>query len=678
MRLKAWMGASLLVVALATTAAQAQPAGGKPRYGDWGYEASAMDPAVRPGDDFFRYVNGAWLARAQIPPDRSFVGFDLDLIQNAEKDVRVIAEDAARTPHDATERQIGDLYSAWMDEAGVEAKGAAPLKPYLDRIAAVRTRTELIRLMGQPEITAPIGVGIQPDYDDPTRYVVDVGQSGLGLPNRDYYLLKGEKYDAFRTAYKAYVAHVLTLAGIPDADAKAEAIFALETRIATVHWAPERLRDIKQINNPMDIGKLEALAPQYEWRTLFTAAGLPAAPVKIQVDEPSEVQATAAELDKTPLDVWKAYLAFHFVSGHASFLPKAFDRASWEFYSHTLNDVPEQRERWKRGVSLINGDLGEAVGRIYVQRHYPPEAERQMNELISNLRAAYAERFRTNTWMDEPTRRAALAKLDAFEARLGHPVKYIDYSPLKIERGDLFGDAVRSERFEWALMLSRYPKPVDRQLWDMTPQTVNAYYNPQTNQITFPAAILQPPYFDPNADPAANYGAIGAVIGHEMGHGFDDEGREFDGQGKVRDWWTPEAGKAFAERTARLKSQYDSYEPLPGLHVNGALTMGENIGDLGGVEAAYSAWRHYVAEHGEPKVIDGLTGDQRFFIAFAQAWQVKRRDGALRQQVLTDPHSPDQYRVDGVVRNVDPWYAAFSVKPDEKLFLAPDQRVHIW
>jgi endothelin-converting enzyme/putative endopeptidase len=507
--------------------------------------------------------------------------------------------------------------------------------------------------------------------------VVGLDQSGLGMPNRDYYLREGAKYDGFRKAYRDYVIKIQTLAGIPNAAAKADAIIALEHKIAEAHWAPERTRDIDQINNPMTVAKLKTLAPQFPWSAMLLRAGL-GAPGKVLVAEPSEVKAAGDLLAATPLAIWKDYLAYHFVRTHAIYLPHAFDQANFEFFSHTLRDVPQQRERWKRGVQLVNRDLGEEVGRIYVAEHFPPEAEKQTAELIANLTAAYGERFKSAQWMDEPTRKAALVKLGTFDPRLGHPKKYIDYSSLKIGRSDLLGDAVRAEQFQWKLQLSRYPKPVDRGLWEMVPQEVNAYYNPQANQITFPAAILQPPYFDPNADPAANYGGEGAVIGHEMGHGFDDEGRHFDETGKVRDWWTADAAKAFGARAAVLGAQFDAYEPVPGVHINGKLTMGENLGDLGGLEAAYAAWRKYVAKHGEPPVIDGMTGDQRFFIAYAQSWQDKVREGALRQQLLTNPHSPAEYRVNGIVRNVDAWYAAFNIKPGDKLYLPPDKRVHIW
>jgi endothelin-converting enzyme/putative endopeptidase len=427
----------------------------------------------------------------------------------------------------------------------------------------------------------------------------------------------------------------------------------------------------------MDMAKLETLAPGFDWPGMFAVLGL-GVPAKILVSEPSEVSDANAELTATPLGVWKAWLAFHFIDAHASALPKAFDEASFDFYGRTLRGTPAQRDRWKRGVALLDGVLGEEVGKVYVAQHFGPEAERQADELVDDLRAAYAERFARAAWMDEATRKAALAKLAAFEPRLGHPAKYIDYASLKIDRRDLFGDEMRAARFEWRLQLSRYPKPVDRGLWDMTPQEVNAYYNPLTNQITFPAAILQAPYFDPAADPAVNYGGEGATIGHEMGHGFDDQGRHFGPTGKLTDWWTPDTAKAFGARAAVLVAQFDTYEAVPGAHVNGALTLGENIGDLAGLEAAYGAWCRYVARHGEPPVVDGFTGDQRFFIGYAQSWRSKSREAALREQLASDPHSPEPLRVNGIVRNVDAWYAAFDIQPGDKLYLPPDQRAHIW
>ena len=564
-----------------------------------------------------------------------------------------------------------------MDEAAIAAKGSAPLKPYLDRIAAVKDKGDLVDLFATVGYESPVGVSIYPDLSNPTQYAVYAGQSGLGMPNRDYYLLQGAKYDAYRAAYRAYVTKIQSLAGIPDAAAKADRIVALETAIAKVHWTPEQSRDIDKIYNPMDRAKLNAFAPELQWDRTLAKQGL--ANVKtVVVTETTAVQAIGKLLDSVPLSTWKDYLAYHFVSDHSSYLPKAFDDASFDFYSKTLRDVPNQRDRWKRGVSLVNGALGEAVGQIYVQRHYPAESDRQMGELIANIRAALQEKIETNDWMDAPTKKEALAKLAAFDPRTGHPKSYIDYSSLKVDRSDLIGNVMRSGQFDWDLLLSRMKKPVDRSLWDMTPQTNNAYYDPTQNQITFPAAILQPPYFDPNADPAANYGSIGATIGHEIGHGFDDQGRKFDGTGKLRDWWSPATAKKYDAHATALVKQYDAYEPVPGVHIKGQLTLGENLGDLGGLEVAYAAYRRYVAQHGEPPVIGGLTGDQRFFIAYGYSWETKQREGALRAQLLTNEHSPAKYRVNGVVRNVDAWYKAFNVQPGDKMYLPPEQRVHVW
>jgi endothelin-converting enzyme/putative endopeptidase len=482
---------------------------------------------------------------------------------------------------------------------------------------------------------------------------------------------------AHRAAYRDYIINIQRLAGLPGGEAAADRIIALETEISKAQWPAADRRDIDKIYNPMTRAQLIKLAPQFEWNSSLAKAGLGSSNSFI-VTEPSAVAGAGKLFASVPLSTWKKWLAFRFVSDHAASLPKAFDDARFNFYSKELSGVQQQRERWKRGVAAVNGALGEGVGEIYVKSHYPAESERQMTELIANLEDAYHERITGNGWMDDATRKAAIEKLAAFEPRIGHPVKYIDYSSMKVVKGDPLGNSIRAADFQWKLQLKRFPKPVDRTLWGMFPQTINAYYNPLANQITFPAAILQPPFFDPNADAAVNYGAIGAVIGHEMGHGFDNEGRKFDPKGALRDWWSPEAAKSFTAKTDALVAQYNSFKPFPDLAINGKLTLGENIGDLSGVEAAYAAYKKYTAKHGEPPVIDGLTGDQRFFLAYGQAWQEKDREDAERQQIITNEHSPGKYRVNGVVRNVDAWYKAFNVQPGDKLYLPPDQRVHIW
>jgi endothelin-converting enzyme/putative endopeptidase len=655
----------------------AQP--GKPTFGTWGYDAASMDTGTKPGDDFFDYVNGSWLKRTPIPADRTFAGIDSILNDRIDSDVRAIVEDMARNPAQSGRigQQVGDFYASWMDEAGIEQLGTAPLRPYLAQIAAVKDRAGLMDLFATPGFDSPVGIAIFPDFKNPRRYSAYAFQGGLGMPNRDYYLLKGEKYDAYRKAYRDYIIKLQTLAGIPDAEAKADRIMVLETEVANIHWPEEKSRDIEAIYNPMSRAKLKAFAPQFDWDRALVKLGLGSAD-QIVVGQTSAIAAEAKLFERVPLETWKDWTAFHFISSNAQYLPKAFDEADFDFYSKTLRDVEKQRDRWKRGVDLVNDALGEAVGQVYVQRHYPPESDRQMGELTANIRGALKDKIANSSWMDAPTKKQALAKLDAFDPRIGHPVKYIDYSALEVKRGDLLGNAIRSSDFQWKLLLSRYPKPVDRTLWDMLPQTNNAYYDPTQNQITFPAAILQPPYFDPNADPASNYGSIGATIGHEIGHGFDDQGRKFDAKGQLRDWWTADAAKLYTAQATRLVNQYNGYEPIPGVHIKGQFTLGENLGDLGGLEVAYAAYRKYVAQHGEPPVIDGLTGDQRFFIAYGYSWQQKRREGDLRQRLLTDEHSPAKYRVNGIVRNLDAWYKAFNVQPGDKMYLPPEQRVHVW
>ncbi|HEX6073110.1 MAG TPA: M13 family metallopeptidase [Sphingomicrobium sp.] len=677
MGFRRWVLAGTAAIALMGTTAASLAAA--PAFGSWGYDATSMDSAVKPGNDFFAYVNGSWLARTPIPADRTFAGIDSVLNDKIDADVRAIVEDMAKDPAQSGRigRQVGDFYASWMDEAGIETLGTGPLEPYLNQIAAVNDRGGLIDLFASPGFESPVGMAIFADLKDPTRYSAYVFQDGLGMPNRDYYLLKGEKYDAYRKAYRDYIVKLQTLAGIPDAEAKADRIIALETEIAKIHWTPEKSRDVDAIYNPMTRAKLRAFAPQFQWDRALAKLGLGSAD-QIVIGQTTAIAAEGRLFASTPLPTWKDWTAFHFISNNAQYLPKAFDEAKFNFYSRTLRDVETQRDRWKRGVGLVNDALGEGVGQIYVQRHFPAESERQMGELIANIRSALKDKIENSSWMDAPTKSQALAKLASFDPRIGHPAKYIDYSSLEVKRGDLLGNAIRSDDFQWKLLLSRYPKPVDRSLWDMLPQTNNAYYDPTQNQITFPAAILQPPYFDPNADAASNYGSIGATIGHEIGHGFDDQGRKFDAKGRLRDWWTAASAKLYTAQATKLVGQYNGYEPIPGVHIKGELTLGENLGDLGGLEVAYAAYRRYVAQHGEPPVIDGLTGDQRFFIAYGYSWQRKSREGAERAQLLTDEHSPAKYRVNGVVRNFDPWYKAFNVQPGDKMYLPPDQRVHVW
>ena len=650
----------------------------KPAVGSFGVDLAQMDATVRPGDDFYGYVNGTWLKTFQIPADRARYTTGTSVSEKMESDVRTILDELAASkgaPVRWRRRSAICTPAGWTRRASSRA-ALGPLAPYLGEIAAVKTKADLMKLIGDVDYTAPFTVGVYPDTADPTKYTVWVGQSGLGMPNRDYYLNKGPKFDAYRAAYREYVTKLFTLIGDKAPAGSADRVIALENKIAAVAWPPERQRSVKETNNPMDRAGLAKLVPAVEWSVVLTGVGLGDAQHFI-VNETTAIRDGSRLLGTEPLEAWKAYLTFHVVHDRAVDLPRAFDEAHFDFDSKTLRGVEQQRDRWKRGITAVDGYIGEGLGELYVKKHFPPEHKAKMDELIANLRAALKSRIESSAWMDAATRAEALEKLKSFEARIGYPVKWRDYSGLTIERGKHFENATAARHFEWNRQAGRLKEPVDRAEWFMTPQTVNAYYDPQMNQINFPAGILQPPFFDPNADPAVNYGSIGAVIGHEIGHGFDDQGREFDGAGKVRNWWTPETNARFLEATKKLGAQYETFCPLEGACVNGQLTMGENIGDLGGLEMAYAAYKLSLGGKEAP-VIDGFTGDQRFFLAFAQAWRGKIRDDAVRAQMLTDPHSPSAARGQLPLRNIDAWYAAFGVKEGDKLYLKPDERVKIW
>ncbi|MFI5078795.1 MAG: M13 family metallopeptidase, partial [Vicinamibacteria bacterium] len=526
------------------------------------------------------------------------------------------------------------------------------------------------------DYTAPFGSYIIPDPADPTRYVVGISQSGLGMPVRDYYLNKGEKFDAYRTAYKTYVTRILELIGDKTPGESAAAIIALETKIAEVHWPPEKQRDVQAINNPTDRAGLAKMIPAVDWDIALEAGGLG----KVQhflVNEVSALKDGSALLDTQPVATWQKYLAFHLANQYSNHLPKAFDEANFAFFRKALRGIEVQRERWKRGTVLLDGLIGEGVGELYVAKYFPPGHKAAMDTLVANLRTAMGERLKTLAWMDDATRAEAQKKLATFDPRIGYPSKWRDYSAFAVEKGKLIENVRNGRAFEWRRQVGRLGQPVDRGEWDMNPQTINAGYNPLMNQITFPAAILQAPFFDPNADAAVNYGAIGAVIGHEIGHGFDDQGREFDETGKIRNWWSDATNKKFLAQTEKLAAQYDAFCPLPNTCVNGKLTMGENIGDLGGLEMAYAAYK--VSLKGkEAPVLGGLSGDQRFFMAHTQLWRALMRDDALRNQILTNPHAPPAARGAIPERNIDAWYTAFGVKAGDKAYLPPEQRVHIW
>lgn len=650
--------------------------------GEWGFDIAGMDTGYAPGDDFYRYANGSWLDSTVIPSDRSNYGMFTELAIEAEADVKAIILDLAASggAQGTVGQQVGDLYASWMDTETIEARGLTPAQPYLDEIASAETLDDIRALFATTYHQSPFGAGIIPDPADTTRYTVFVGQSGLGLPDREYYLdMDSERFGEYRTAYIAYIAQILTLAGIADAQSKAEAIMAVETAIAEGHWTQEDSRDIQKIYNMRTLEELDALAPQLDFPGSMAALGLDSVPAYL-VAQPSALAAASEVFANTSVDVWKDYLTFHFLSSFAGNLPAAYDEARFSFYSATLNGIEEQRPRDLRGVNLVGGQLGEAVGQVYVERHFPPASKTAMEELVANLTTAFEGRLENLVWMDEATREQALLKLSTFEPRIGYPDEWTDYSELTIEADDLFGNTMRLAEFGWNEQLEDLQGPVDRDAWPYPPQTVNASYNPLMNQITFPAGILQAPFFDADADPAINYGAIGAVIGHEIGHGFDDQGRRFDEAGRIRDWWSMDTNAQFMERAGRLGAQFDGYSPIEGYSVNGTFTMGENIGDLGGLQMAYTAYRLYVDEHydGEAPVIDGFTGDQRFFLAWAQVWRRLYREDNLISRLTTDPHSPSQYRTNGVVRNLDAWYEAFGVTEDNALYLPPEERVKIW
>lgn len=685
------LGTAIAVIAIAATTGCAKKDAAEPQqqtaeaprtaYGTWGVDTTQGDPAVRPGDDFARYANGKWLDTFEIPADLpGYVSFT-KLRLDAEGDVKAIIEELAakESAPGSLEQKVGDYYRTWMDEAAANAAGAAPLKSHLDEIYAIEDRAALTRALASIQNNGPAGFGVIPDPADTTQYIAFVGQAGIGLPDRDYYLKTDGKFPEYRNAYKAYIARLFDLAGIDGGAAKAEAILSFETKIAEAHWTQEDSRNIQKIYNPMSAEQLASLAPEFDWAVALDELGLAAVPTFL-VAQPSALDKEAELFAAADMAFLKDWVAFHFINNHAEYLSSDFDNAKWEMYTKTLRGVEEKRDRWKRGVNQIDASLGDAVGQIYVQRQFPPASKEAMDGLVKNLTEAFKERLQQNEWMDGETRGQALLKLSTFEPKIGYPTKYTDFSTLEISGDSLFENALALAEFGWRDQIANLGKPVDRERWGYPPQTVNASYNPLLNQITFPAGILQPPFFDPAADPAVNYGAIGAVIGHEIGHGFDDQGREFDEKGRIRNWWSEASNEAFKAKTAKLGAQYDSYEPLPGAHISGELTMGENIGDLGGLQMAYAAYRRHLAQTsgGEAPVIDGLTGDQRFFLAWAQVWQGKYREDELRQRLETDPHSPPYFRINGPVRNLDAWYEAFGVTAEDDLYLPPEERVRIW
>jgi predicted metalloendopeptidase len=646
-----------------------------------GVELANFDKSVRPQDDFYHYVLGSWLKTAQIPADRGEWGAFDKLQDDSEARLRGIVEqaaDKAQKTAGSDEQKVGDLYASFMNEKKLDELGLKPLEAELSRIDAVQNKDDIASLMahyGRINVTNPIGPSVNQDDKDPTQYIVGLFQSGLGLPDRDYYLLNDPKFRQIRDQYVAHVQKMMELAGGKTAAQDAKAILALETELARKQWKREDSRDAEKTYNKFEIAKLKTISSEFNWESYIKDSGI-TTPAVI-VAQPSAFAGFAEQLARTPLPVWKTYFKWHLISDYAPYLSKPFVDENFAFFGKTLQGIQELRPRWKRAVRAEESSIGEVLGKVYVARYFPPEAKARMETLVRNLLKAYEQSIQSLDWMSDDTKKQALAKLAKFTLKIGYPDKWRDYSGLTISPDDLVGNMIRAAEFDTNYQLGKLGKPVDRSEWLMTPQTVNAYYNPNMNEIVFPAAILQPPFFDMNADDAVNYGAIGAVIGHEIGHGFDDQGSKYDGDGTLKSWWTDADRKKFEERTKALIAQYNQYEPIKGYKVNGALTIGENIGDLGGVTIAYKAYQ--IALMGQqPPVMDGFTADQRFFIGFAQVWSSLMRDELRLERLKTDPHSPPEFRLKGAIMNVPQFYTAFDVKPGDGMFLAPEKRVKIW
>jgi putative endopeptidase len=687
---------SWLPVALALGACALQPSTSTPL--DSGVIKGNFDPQVNPGDDFYRYVNGRWLATTSIPADRSNYGTFTILQDQAEAQLREIVESA--DPDAAGNAgKIAALYASFMDQQRLQALGTEPLEDMLariDRLGAPGTDNTLPLLLAdlmRIGVTVPLAASVYQDARDATRYSVYISQSGLGLPDREYYLSDDKQFSDLRQDYRLHVGNMLRLAGSTTSEREAEAVLALETQLAQTHWTRVESRDREKTYNPVPVAELPATAPGFDWGAWLSALGNP--PDRVILRQRSAIEDFARASVEVPAETWRAYLRFHLLTAYAAFLPSAFEDENFAFFGTRLRGIESPRERWKRGVGVVEANMGEALGELYVERHFPPQARERMNRLVENLKRAYAQSIRSLDWMGEETRREALVKLSLFTTKIGHPEQWRDYSALEIDESDLIGNVRRGRQFAFDTMYAKLGQPVDRDEWFMTPQTVNAYYNPGMNEIVFPAAILQPPFFNVDADDAINYGAIGAVIGHEIGHGFDDQGSRYDGLGNLRNWWTEADRERFEARTAALIGQYNAYCPLEGHCVNGALSIGENIGDLGGLSIAYKAYQlaledrsaqreGFTGEIGDgaaairPETLDGYSGDQRFFIGWAQVWARLYREQELINRLKTGPHAPDEFRTNGVVRNIDAWYEAFDVQPDAELYLPPEQRVRIW
>lgn len=647
-----------------------------------GIELANMDTSVRPQDDFFRYVNGTWLATAEIPADRTSSGVFMDLRDKAREDVRAIIEDVSSQSDlepGSDEKKVADLYNSFMNTERIEGLGLAPLAAELARIDAIADKDELSAYFAAARIHgigSPLILYISIDDKDSTRYAPHLWQSGLGLPDRDYYFREDERSAELREAYVAHIRRMFELAEFDDPAGSAAMLMALETELAGHHWTRVDNRDSDRRYNKLAVSDLGSLGDGISWPHYLAAAGIDAEKDLI-INQPSYIEGFNEVFMKTSLEDWKTFLRWNLVNSYAAYLDSKLDGQNFDFYGRTLEGQQEQRPRWERGVDLVNGSIGEVIGRVYVSRHFKPEEKARMVELVDNLRKAYGDAIAGLDWMSPETKAAALVKLEKFTAKIGYPDRWEDYSALEIEADDLVGNVMRANRFQFELERSKLGGPIREWEWGMTPQTVNAYYNPSMNEIVFPAAILQPPFFNMAADDAVNYGAIGVVIGHEMGHGFDDQGSKYDGDGNLRNWWTEQDLAEFKERTGTLVDQFARFEVLPDLKVNGELTLGENIGDLSGLTISYRAYQ-LALDGREPPVLDGFTGDQRFFLGIGQVWRYKATEESLRNIVQTDPHSPPEFRVNGPLPNMPEFVAAFDVREGDGMWLPPEQRVKIW
>ncbi|MGZ8998315.1 MAG: M13 family metallopeptidase [Allosphingosinicella sp.] len=662
-----------MIQEMAPPASVGPPPAPAPHYGSFGFDEAGMDRSVAPGDNFYGYANGTWARTTAIPADKSNYGMFSVLDDLSRKRTHDILEEARNDPSS----KIGSAYSSFLDEAAVDAKGLAPIQPWLNRIKALRSKAGYAALVAEADragIGGPMGAFVGQDDKNPEVYAVSMFQAGLGMPDRDYYLSQDAKIAATRAAYVSHLEQMFALAGEPNGAARARAMLDFETKIAQAHWTRIDSRDATKTYNMMSVAQLQSQAPGFDFAGYFRGIGANVS--NVIVAQPSAVKGIAAAVAQAPLAVLKDQLLIRSLDKYADVLPARFANQNFAFYGTTLSGTPEIELRWKRAVNFVTGAMGEEVGKVYVARYFPPETKAAADRLVKNVIAAMDRRIDRLEWMTPETRARAHAKLAAFTPKIGYPDRWRDYSGLEMVRGDLFGNAWRSNQFAHEYNVGKLGKPIYRWEWGMTPMTINAYANFGMVEIVFPAAILQPPFFDPNADDAVNYGGIGAVIGHEISHHFDDQGAKYSGEGRLSDWWSPQDVRNFEALTGKLVTQYDAYEPLPGLRVQGRLTLGENIADLAGLTVAYDAYKASL-NGAEPPVLGGYSGDQRFYLGWAQVWRRNYREPNLRQRLLTDPHSPSEQRV-AIVRNLDPWYSAYNVMPGAGLYLSPDQRVRVW